>query len=297
MRLVTFIALCTLSFPALAQRPSLEALLPPDTSGWHLTESPRVFVGDELFKMIDGGAVLYQEYGFDRAISGDYVDQQGRMVDVEVYAMSDLPAACGIFAITAASGEEKLALGDDGELGEYFLVFRKGRHMVTVSGQNSEKLTMDGVKLLGRAVEARIDSGGQAPAFIRQFSPLVRQGSRPVYLRGAIAVGNFYIFAPQNVFGVHEGITGERDSTRFFVFRYASMEESMSKFHIAAEALRTNAKYSHFESASKLFTATDRDGNLLRVSTVGNAIVVVIGKTEGTNRRLEAEVSVVVKRL
>jgi hypothetical protein len=279
---------CCLSLPMLAQRTSLSTLLPGDTSGWRLTEAPRSFVGNELFNMIDGGAALYQEFGFDRAISGKYEDSARRAVDAEIYAMSDSAAAYGIFGITAAAGEQRLELGDDGELGEYFLVFRKGRHLVTVSGQTTDKPTMDGVKLIGRAIEAGIDSGSRTPEFVQRFTPLLAKGSRPVYLRGAIGAGNFYVFAPQNVFSVHEGVTGERDSTRFFVFRYPSADESAKNFRAAVEALRVNSKYSNVELTSHRFKASDRDGNLLRASSVGNAILVIIGRDAGMNQKLEA---------
>ncbi len=74
---------------------------------------------------------------------------------------------------------------------------------------------------------------------MEQFTQLVTKG-RPVFLRGAIAVGNFYMFAPQNVFDVREGVTGQRDSTRFFVFRYADPKESARTVHASADALRAN---------------------------------------------------------
>jgi hypothetical protein len=286
-----FLILGVLSFPALAQRATLDTFLPSDTAGWHLTEPPQSFVGDELFNMIDGGAALYQEYGFDRAISAKYENGAGGGVDVEVYAMSDSGSAYGIFGITAAAGERSLTLGDEGEMGEYFLVFRKGRHVVTVSGQNTEKRTMEGVKLIGQAVDARVDSGRNAPELVTRFTSLVSQGSRPIYLRGVIALGNFYIFAPQNVFNVREGVTGECDSVRFFVFRYPNPEESARSFDAAAGALHINNKYSRFQSSSDHFTAADRDGNLLLGSTVGNAIIVVIGRNDGVNKKLQAEVA------
>jgi hypothetical protein len=293
----SILVLCLLVLSGQAQRSSSGTFLPADTLGWHLTEAPRSFIGDELFNMIDGGAALYQEYGFDRAIAGKYEDSAGRAVDVEIYAMVDAAAACGIFGITAAAGDQGVPLGDDGELGEYFLVCRKGRHVVTVSGQNADKPTIDGVKLIGRAIESRIDSGSIAPRLVRELSPLVSRGSRPIYLRGVIAVGNFYIFAPQNVFDVHQGVTGERDSTRFFVFCYTDAGESAQKFGAATEALRTNAKFSNFESTPDRFTATDRDGNLLRGSTFANAIIVVIGRNNSLNKKMESDVASVVSRL
>ena len=295
LRLVIFIALFALALPAAAQQPSLELFLPADTAGWRLAEQPQSFVGDELFRMIDGGAALYQEYGFDRAASAHYQDSAGRMVDAEIYAMSDAVAAYGMFGITAAAGDRVLSMGDEGEMGEYFLVFRKGRHVVTVSGQNTDRQTMDGVQLLGKEIEARIDSGSQTPGFITNFNGLVQEGTRPIYLRGVVAVGNFYIFAPQNVFNVHEGVTGERDSTRFFVFRYGSSEESARSLSAASQTLKANAKYSDFTSSADHFTATDRDGYVLRASSNGNTIVVVIGQDEDRNKKMEADLNATVK--
>jgi hypothetical protein len=285
-----FLVLCFLSSPAFAQRGYLAELLPADTSGWRLAGSPQSFVGDELFKMIDGGAALYKEYGFDRAISGKYEDGEGRGIDVEIYAMTDREAACGIFGITAAAGEKALPMGDDGEMGEYFLVFRKGPYVVTVSGQSADSLTMNGVRSIGRAIDARIRPGSQTPEFVARLQPLVASGSRPIFLRGVIAVGNFYIFAPQNIFNAYDGVTGERDSTRFFVFRYKSAGESAQCLQAAGQALRANDKYSGFRPASNSFAAVDRDGNLLRASLVGNAIIVVIGRHDGANRKLEKDI-------
>jgi len=295
--LILLIACCCFCTSAWAQPPLVGSLLPADTAGWHLSESPQLFVGDELFKMIDGGAALYQEYGFDRAISGKYEDHQGRGVDAEVYEMNDPEAACGILGITGASGEKMLQVGDEGEMGEYFLVFRKGRHVVTVSGQAADPATMDGVKSIGRAIETRIDSSSRTPPFIAQFNPLVTAGTRPVFLRGVIGVGNFYFFAPQNVFGVHEGITGERDSTRFFVFRYQNAKGSAQALHTAGKALRANDKYSRFQPASDSLTMADRDGNLLRATSVRNTIVVVIGRNESVVRKLEMDVKATLNRL
>jgi hypothetical protein len=289
---IAFLAVyCCLVAPVLAQRDSLDRLLPVATPGWRLSEAPRSFVGNDLFNMIDGGAALYQEYGFDRAVSGKYEDSTGRGIDVEIYAMTDSSAAYGIFGITAMAGEQRLPIGDDGQWGEYFLVFRKGRHVAVVSGQSSDTLTMDGVKMISRAIQERIASGSQAPPLVRRFDSFATKGSRPVFLRGVIGVGNFYMFAPQNVFNVREGITGERDSTRFFVFRYVDAEESIRNFHAAVEALTKNTKYSGVHCTGNRFEAIDRDGNLLRGSSTRDAIVVVVGRDAVLARKTEQEVT------
>jgi hypothetical protein len=259
-------------------------LLPPNIGKWQLAEPPQSFVGDELFKMIDGGAALYQEYGFDRAASAEYRDSVGHFIQAEIYIMLDSAGADGIFGVTALAGLEKVDLGDEGILGEYFLIFRKGRSVVTVSGQTSDRQMMDGVKAVGRAIDKNIGPPCMGPVVSLQFSPLVAQGSRPVFLRGPISTGNFYIFSPRNIFNVREGVTGERDSTRFFVFRYASSEECGKSFSVATEELQADSKYSNFvldkpsASHEQRFACKDRDGNFLSVRTMGRFIIIIIGR-------------------
>jgi hypothetical protein len=202
-----------------------------------------------------------------------------------------------------------LSLGDEGALGEYFLVFRKGRRVATVSGQSADSRTMDAVQIVGRAIEARMGSRGEvtsgseaspgkgAFAFIDSFRTVVGPGTRPVYVRGPIAVGNFYLFGPHDIFTVKEGVTGERDSTRFFAFLYRDAEGSGRVFKDAVQSLRTNEKYSGVRSSTASFTARDRDGNLLRGVLAGGAIVVVIGRDEALMRKLEADVRTVLRGL
>jgi hypothetical protein len=187
-------------------------------------------------------------------------------------------------------------MGDEGEMGEYFLVFRKGQHVVTLSGQNSDKLIMDGVRTVGRAIEKKIEKGCNAPVVSWQFIPLVTPGSRPVFLRGAIGVGNFYLFAPKNVFGVHEGVTGQRDSTRFFVFRYADSNESEENLLASLEMLQAEPKYSTLTTdrmgTERLprFDLKDRDANLLSAHRLSRFIVVVIGRSRDLVKEMEADI-------
>jgi hypothetical protein len=129
-----------------------------------------------------------------------------------------------------------------------------------------------------------------------QFIPLVTPGSRPVFLRGAIGVGNFYMFAPKNVFSVHEGVTGQRDSTRFFVFRYADSIESKKRLLASVEMLQAEPKYSTLTpdrmdtEQLQRFDLKDRDGNLLSAHRLSRFIVVVIGRRRDLVKEMEADI-------
>ena len=78
---------------------SLEGL--GQKQGWVLEESLRVYEGNGLYELVDGGATLYLEYGFVRAFALRFARGQSR-ISVELYQMSGTEAAYGIFSYLAA---------------------------------------------------------------------------------------------------------------------------------------------------------------------------------------------------
>ena len=85
--------------PLLAMNQGVLLLLPDssETVGWHAPDSARVFVGNNLFLLIDGGAPVYLEYGFGQVVAQRYVNEKNERVSLEIYEMIDAGAAYGMF--------------------------------------------------------------------------------------------------------------------------------------------------------------------------------------------------------
>ncbi len=63
---------------------------------WAPLEEPLVFIGQDLFSHINGGAEVYHEYGFDSLIVQYYANADSELA-LEIYRMSSPYSALGIF--------------------------------------------------------------------------------------------------------------------------------------------------------------------------------------------------------
>ena len=125
---------------AAANPSALSSYLPTerDLPGWKMDEEPQAAEGTELFSLIDGAAETHLEYGFVRAIMQTYSNAQDELVQVEIYEMRDAAAAYGIYTFHAGDEAKPTDIGDEGVLGEYYVMFWKGAFFVMISGSESD---------------------------------------------------------------------------------------------------------------------------------------------------------------
>ena len=114
-----------------------------------------------LFARINGGAEQYGRYGFRRALFQTYKTGSSRSIELEIFQMKNAEAAHQIYTLMAGQGNRKLDMGHEAVLGEYYLIFRKGRFYVTITGSDSEEKTRDELIAVARAVEKKIRAHGQ----------------------------------------------------------------------------------------------------------------------------------------
>jgi hypothetical protein len=136
----------------------MAALLPGsgDLPGWAPDGSPQAAEGQELFALINGGAELFLQAGFDRAATQAYRGDGDRRVDLEIYRMRAPQAAEAVYGKKVAGGEPRIPLGAGGSRGEYYVIFWQGRFLVTVTGSDPGQDTMQAVERIARSVEGKI---------------------------------------------------------------------------------------------------------------------------------------------
>jgi hypothetical protein len=85
--------------------PPAGLLLPSDMPGLHPSDFPgalftrnEVYRGSELWGLINGGADLFYEYGFDRMALQE-IEWQGEEFRLELYQMNDIGGAFGIYSV------------------------------------------------------------------------------------------------------------------------------------------------------------------------------------------------------
>jgi hypothetical protein len=129
---------------------------PEEVRPWAPDGPAQLAEGQELFALIDGGAELFLRHGFERAAVQSYALAPDRHIQAEIYMMQSMDGAAEVFARKSGQGELPVALGDAGVKGEYYIVFRRGRFLVTVAAGDATAAVAAEVLRIARAIEGRI---------------------------------------------------------------------------------------------------------------------------------------------
>ena len=120
-------------------------------------------VGEDLYKLINGGAGLYLEHGFQRALAQDYKDAGGVRFSLEVYQMKAPAGAKKIFEIKGGNEKNKKPIGEASTLEEYYGLFQQGRFYFTVTASRTKGTLIPSIKAIARGVVAQIVKQGDKP--------------------------------------------------------------------------------------------------------------------------------------
>jgi hypothetical protein len=205
----------------------LRVYLPADnaTAGWTRDGGPQEFEGEDLYTYINGGAEIYQEYGFRRVVVQDYENPQGKSVSLEIFEMETPAAAFGMFTFKRSGGGKTLALGAGAELEAYYMNFWKGRFLVTLTGFDEAAETLEGLTAIGRIVDSALPEGREAPGLV---AALPAEGLRPgsvKYLKGLLGLNNQYSFYTARGLAFTDAVRGLYDSGEtLMILNYGSAE-------------------------------------------------------------------------
>lgn len=136
----------------------LLALLPRVSAlgGWQPEAPPHQVVGEDLFRLINGGAEIFLKAGFSRAVSQAYIQAGRQPIQLEIYEMTGPQAARAVFGQKTRGNGQPVTLGVQGVDGEYYLIFWQDRFLVTVTGPDATPEVQAILMRLSRAIEARI---------------------------------------------------------------------------------------------------------------------------------------------
>ncbi|MFV0439554.1 MAG: DUF6599 family protein [Desulfopila sp.] len=269
----------------------LSRLFPKEEiAGWSRLEPPQPYHGDELFLMIDGGADIYFEYGFSQALAGDYHNEKGQLLRLELYEMTDPAAAYGVYTFKIGTDGQPLAVGQAASLADYYLHFWQGNLLVTIAGPDTTPETIEALTAFARFIDQRYSQQGEIPPLAqRLLSPPLSLASG-IYVRGSIGVMNSYVFDTEDIFRVQEGMIGTVGDNRIFVFRYPDNAESKRLFATATTRMAAGDRFQQTTIAGEVCTMTDRDDNVIILSRKGQNIVAVIGRNRADGTALAERV-------
>jgi hypothetical protein len=263
---------------ACTQNQNISTYLPRtgELKGWSQEDSSRVFVGEDLFMLIDGGADIYFEYGFRQVAVAEYQNNHENSIKLEIYEMSDASAAYGMFSLNAGTQGKKVQIGNEGMLSEYYLMFWKNTFLVFLTGADTTGETASGILAMAACIDQRLGAPGIKPALV---SYLPNSGLQScTFVRGNLGLSSFYTFDTKNIFGMKEGVVGIYPTHHLFIFKYKSDGETKEGYLNVQGVLKTSSRYSNFKELARRCTMTDQKGTQLCVTYSKNLIVVVLSK-------------------
>jgi hypothetical protein len=139
---------------------SLLHLIPleSDLKGWKIDGEPQTAEGMRLFELINGGAEEYVKEGFSRAVMATYRNREGKRLNLEIYEMLSPESAKSIYRKKAGNKGQKVSVGEEAAMEDYYLNFRKGAYQVTLSGYDTRRETLEWLLRMARLVAERISA-------------------------------------------------------------------------------------------------------------------------------------------
>jgi hypothetical protein len=126
--------------------------------GWQLDNTPQTAVGVKLYKLINGGAEIYIKAGFKQAIMATYRNSTGKLMNLEIYEMTSVKGAAGVFKQKIGKQGKKVSIGMAALLEDGFMNFYQGPYQVTLSWDDADAETVSAFLELARRVASRLSA-------------------------------------------------------------------------------------------------------------------------------------------
>lgn len=255
----------------------IEKLVPllSELEGWKFTSEPKIYAGDSLFNLIDGGADLYLEYGFSRVISMQYADPSSSNIQFEVYEMSDPPSAYGIFSLTQQTVEWSAQFGNLSAVTQDYISFWKSRFYVNISWSSRQHFDGPLLDKLANLVVQKIPDTGNYPDMMNSFQE-AGPDKKVIFLKGNLALSNFYYFDYRDIFKIKEALAYSFENHKRIIIKYPDKQTAIDRLTEARQSMLKNKRFTDMATAFQGFSCTDNKGNHILIRQIDHYAVILV---------------------
>ena len=240
-----------------------------------MIDKPEIYEGDYLFDLINGGAELYYEYGFEKVLSVHYADPSNSNIQVEIYEMIDIASAYGIFSISQQTAEWFDQPGNLSAVSEDYISFWQNKYYVTLSWSSRQHEDQPMLYVLANEISQKMNKNGHYPDVVQLFQPDFA-GKKAVYLKGNIALSNFYYLDYKDIFNIKDAVAGTQEEYHWIFINYTDQEKAQQTITEAKPAIEDNKRFSDLTMSFQGFTLKDNKGNTILVRQIENFIVILV---------------------
>jgi hypothetical protein len=171
---------------------------------WSAEGESEIYVGDDLFVYINGGAEIYHEYGFVQVAVQRY-RRGDDTVTVEIYTMAG--DALGIYSFARSSRGQAVNLGNGASSADHYMHLWSGPELAAITAENEFEDIGEAVSEIAAAVAGCLQPGGVEPDLLDELPAEGRMVGSEVYFIGRLAFINVARPAAPLFSGFDEGAT------------------------------------------------------------------------------------------
>jgi len=181
---------------------------PFSLTGLQTAGEPKIYSGEDLFEMINGGADIYLEYGFVKTVSQNYSGLNGNTsLRIEIYQMTDPDAAYGIFASSTMGQQIVEQTGFYVVRGMGYGMMVRGSYFIVASYANlPENLNGNILKRIAEDFNSKISTYAVLPKLQVSTRPPCPDAKQSLYFRGPLALRSVSYIDFKIPFDFSEGI-------------------------------------------------------------------------------------------
>ena len=261
-----------------------------ELSGWEANSNSTMAAGDDLFLLINGGADIYLEYGFEQAVFQSYTHGQDQIINLELYQMSSVEAAYGIYTFKTGKKGKSLDIGQEGYEESYYLNIWQGPFLITLIGLDESEETREGLRTIARQVCKKIEPVGDRPSLVNLMPEEGLDENRITYFAGNLGFFNLYLFDSSDLFGIKKGVMGSYGATRIFLLEYDSEKQANDGFVSARQFLTQSTAFRTLESSTDVLKLVDKEKQSIVIRSYRNFIVIQVGEAGPETKGLYSKV-------
>ena len=250
-----------------------------EVHGWIKARESDEYIGEDLFQYINGGAEIYHEYGFRRVVVQDYRNSEDISISVEIFEMTNPESAYGIYTFKSSPEGKIVSIGADGKLESYYMNFWRDSLLVTLTGFDEDKETVDGLIAIGRAVDKKIRTSkdDQEPYLVRLLPEEGLKKDDLKYVKGYLGLYNLYPFSTKDAFLTSDGIKGMYDQGyEIIILSYPNTEISLQAYKNAESVLKQESRYLRYKDSDNFFWIEDQSNKIINFASYQEYMIVIL---------------------
>ena len=280
MKKNTFVIIIAFFSTTLNAQDSLNDLIPDKDEIWNWTikKPAETFLSGKLYSFIPEDTDLFTEYGFEEAVTCAYRNSMANTIRIDIFKMTSVKAAFGIYSFKALKKKKVTAIGDESALYDYYIDVWKGNYYFRVTANNKHFGMIDTLLLFAGFVDNKILATGKRPALASLMKDSLKYNNIK-YFKGIVALDQIYQFGHGSIVGFSEGVAGKKDRATLFIIGYKDFRTAREWIAAAKGKFKHyDDLYSNFELQEKGWSISDKTGTPVSFMPYDRFLLIVKGK-------------------